>query len=107
MREKIQNVKKKIETATSETTEGKKKFERLDAEPKSIQEQYNQMEQRIIEDEAAIKKLDDETGKSKIEFQVTKKRVQRLKENIKKAIECLDSRDNSISRIIYSWVSAS
>ena len=87
--------RKKIETATSEMTEGKKKFERLDAEAKSIQEQYNQMEQRIIADEAAIKKLDNETGKSKNKIQVTKTRVQRLKQNIKQAIECLESRDNS------------
>ena len=66
MREKIEDVKKNIEKATREIGEGKRKFERLDAEAKSIQENCNQMEQRIKEDEAAVKKLDDETGKSKI-----------------------------------------
>ena len=37
MREKIEDVKKNIEKATREIREGKRKFERLDAEAKSIQ----------------------------------------------------------------------
>ena len=58
LREKIQNVKRQIETETSEKTEMEKEFDRIDTEANSTEEKYNPAEQTIIEDEAAINELE-------------------------------------------------